>query len=437
MFGFFKKKLKDVVSKFSKKVEENLLEKDSSKTEEFIEEPSLEKNVHEEKKEEKEIKEKPKKEKKSKAKKEKKKKAEEKVEVLEEEKPKKKSFFKKFLKKEEVEEEPSLEKDIHEEKEVKPVLEKKAEEEIDKVKIKEEKEELKEEIKEKKSLFKKLKEKITSKKISEEKFEDLFSDLELVLLENNVALEVIDKIKESLRMDIVNVPLINVKKTIENSLKESLDEILTFDKVDLLEKVKSKKPYVIMFLGVNGTGKTLSISKLCQMFKDKGLKCVLVAADTFRAASIEQLEEHGRKLGVKVIKQKYGSDPSAVSYDGVKHAESKGLDVVLIDTAGRQHSNQNLIDELKKLNRVAKPDFKLFVGESITGNDCIFQAKSFNDAVGIDGIILSKFDVDDKGGTAISISHVIGKPILYFGTGQLYSDLKEFNKEEILKNLGF
>ena len=236
-------------------------------------------------------------------------------------------------------------------------------------------------------------------------------------------------------MDLVNVPLSNVKKTIEKSLKESIEDVISFDKVDLLKKIKEKKPYIILFLGVNGAGKTTTIAKLCNLFLKNNLRCVLVAADTFRAASIQQLEEHAKKLGVNVIKHDYNADPAAVAYDGIKHAEAKSIDVVLIDTAGRQHSNINLMDELRKINRIAKPDFKIFVGESITGNDIIEQVKQFNEAVGIDGIILSKLDVDDKGGAAISVSYVTGKPIIYFGNGQNYDDLEEFDKGKILKNL--
>ena len=268
-----------------------------------------------------------------------------------------------------------------------------------------------------------------------EKFESLFEELELILLENNVAYEVIDKIKEDLKVDLVNVPINNVKKTIQESLRKSIEDVLNFEKVDLLERAKKKKPFVILFLGVNGAGKTTTIAKLCNLFLKNKLKCVLVAADTFRAASIQQLEEHAKALKVNVIKHDYGSDPAAVSFDGIKHAEAKGIDIVLIDTAGRQHSNANLMDELRKINRVAKPDFKIFIGESITGNDLIEQVKQFNKAVEIDGIILSKLDVDDKGGAAISVSYVTGKPILYYGNGQNYDNLEEFDKEKILEKL--
>lgn len=402
MFGLFKKKLKDVVDKFSNKAEEE-----------------AEKQTEESKKEEIE------------------------GEHKEEKKPKK--FLGLFKIKEKKEE---ISKEINEEKtEEKPIEEKieeipVREEYVEKVKEGTDKKELeireeivKEEKKEKTSFFEKLKG-ITKVKISEEKFEKLFEELEMILLENNVAYEVIDKIKEDLKMDIVNVPVSNVRKTIQESLRKSIEDVLNFKKINLIEKVKEKKPYVILFLGVNGAGKTTTIAKLCNLFLKNNLKCVLVASDTFRAASIQQLEEHAKKLGVNVIKHDYGADPASVAFDGIKHAEARNIDVVLIDTAGRQHSNANLMDELRKINRVAKPDFKIFIGESITGNDIIEQVKQFNSAVEIDGIILSKLDVDDKGGAAISVSYVTGKPILYFGSGQLLEDLREFNKEDIINNLG-
>ena len=391
MFGTFKKKLKDVVGKFSKKAEEEIRE-ESTKEEviEEIKEEKPKKVLGLFKKKEKEV-----------------------VEETEEERPEREV---KAFKKKEPEKEVSepIEEKIEESKGVKKTEKK---------------------PKEKKSLLERVKG-IAKSNFSDEKFEKLFEDLEMVLLENNMAYEVIDKIKESLKMDLVNVPISNVKKTIEKSLKESIEEVMNFEKVDLLKKAKEKKPYVILFLGVNGAGKTTSIAKLCNMFMNNNLKCVLVAGDTFRAASIQQLEEHAKKLNVNVIKHDYGADPAAVTYDGIKHAESKGMDVVLIDTAGRQHSNVNLMDELKKIERVAEPDFKIFVGESITGNDIIEQVKQFNETVKIDGIILSKLDVDDKGGAAISVSYVTGKPVIYFGSGQEYGDLEEFDKGKILNNLG-
>jgi fused signal recognition particle receptor len=187
---------------------------------------------------------------------------------------------------------------------------------------------------------------------------------------------------------------------------------------------------------VNGSGKTTTIAKMVKLFQDNNMKCVIAASDTFRAAAIQQLEEHANRLKVKLIKHDYGADPAAVAYDAIEHAKAKDLDVVFIDTAGRLHSNTNLMDEMKKIIRVAKPDMKIFIGESITGNDCVEQAKQFNEAVGIDAIILSKADVDEKGGAAISVSYVTGKPIIYIGTGQEYNDLEKFDKKLVLGTLG-
>ena len=204
----------------------------------------------------------------------------------------------------------------------------------------------------------------------------------------------------------------------------------------MLEKIKQKKPFVICFVGINGSGKTTTIAKIAKLLLNKKFTVVLAAADTFRAAAIDQLQLHANKLGVKLIKHNYGSDPAAVAFDAVKHAQAKGVDVVLIDTAGRMHSNENLIDEMKKIVRVAKPDLKIFVGESITGNDCVEQAKQFNEAIGIDAIILAKADVDEKGGAAISVSYVTQKPIVYIGTGQDYEDLKEFDQKMVINSLG-
>ena len=290
---------------------------------------------------------------------------------------------------------------------------------------------------EKKGFFAKLKQTVVSKKLSESKFEDLFFDLEIVLLENNVAVQVIDKIKQDLREKIVNQKInrSQIEQIVFKTLRDSIEEILSFEKIDFFEKIKEKKPYVILFLGINGTGKTTTIAKLASAVKDKGLTPVLVAADTFRAAAIQQLEEHAKNLDIKIIKHDYGSDPAAVAFDGIKHAKDTGADVVFVDTAGRLHSNTNLMGEMDKIIRVAKPDMKIFVGESTTGNDCVEQATKFNDLVNLDGIILSKADVDEKGGAAISASFVTGKPIMFLGTGQEYKDIEEFDKDKIIKKL--
>jgi len=289
----------------------------------------------------------------------------------------------------------------------------------------------------KKSFIGKLREKVTGRTLSDNKFETLFWELEVVLLENNVAVDVIEKLKDDLRQDLVKtkIPMGKTEKVILDALSKSIGGLFD-ESIDLFAQIAKKKPYVIMFVGVNGVGKTTSIAKMAYLLKKQKLKSVIAASDTFRAAAIQQIEAHANKLGIKLIKHDYGSDPAAVAFDATKYAQAKGIDVVLVDTAGRQHSNKNLIEEMKKIVRVSKPDLKVFVGESLTGNDCIEQAKEFNKAIGIDAIILTKADVDDKGGTAVSISYVTKKPIIYLGMGQEYDNLQEFNKNMITENLG-
>lgn len=291
-----------------------------------------------------------------------------------------------------------------------------------------------------KGLFGKIKEKITTKKISQEKFEEIFFDLEVILLENNVAYEVIEKIKQELSRNLTNTPIKRgtILATIQHHLKSSIEQLFNVQQRNLIQEIKNKKnkPYIITFVGVNGSGKTTTIAKLAHHLTRQGITCLLVAGDTWRAASIQQLEEHGKKLGLKVIKHDYGSDPAAVAYDGIASAKSKNIDCVLIDTAGRQHSNKDLMREMEKIVRVTHPDFTFFIGESITGNDCVQQAQQFSTTIPIDGIILTKADVDEKGGAAISIGYVTGKPIMYLGKGQNYEDLEAFNPGTITASLG-
>ncbi len=288
-----------------------------------------------------------------------------------------------------------------------------------------------------KGFFAKAKEYVSTKRISADKFDGLFWDLELALLENNVSVEVIEKIKSDLKEELVDKPLPrDVEKKIEETLKKSLEEVLDIEKIDFIEKVKNKKPFIIAFFGINGSGKTTSIAKIAHLLKKQGLTSVLAASDTFRAAAIHQLEEHANNLQLKIIKHDYGADAAAVAFDAVKFAQKQGTDVVLIDTAGRLHSDTNLMDELKKIVKVVNPDLKIFVGESITGNDCVEQASKFNEHIGIDGIILTKADVDEKGGAAISVSFITKKPILFIGTGQEYDNLQEFDADLVLNSLG-
>ncbi|MFW5847255.1 MAG: signal recognition particle-docking protein FtsY [Nanoarchaeota archaeon] len=311
-------------------------------------------------------------------------------------------------------------------------------------------EEIKPETKEKEfpekkeSFFQKITQKTSNTKITEEEFEKYKEELEMILLENNVALEAVENITSKVKSDIVGIPIPKkeILQKINESLKKNITEIL-IEPFDLIKKIKEfkflekDKPYVILFCGINGSGKTTGIAKLTYKFQKNNLSCVLGAADTFRAASIEQLKIHAENLNVKTISHEYGSDPAAVGFDAIKYAEKNKKDVVLIDTAGRMHTEKNLIQEIEKISRVCKPNLKIFVGESITGNDATEQAKSFNNAIGIDAIILTKADIDEKAGAVLSVGQITGKPIIYLGTGQNYKDLESFNKEKFIQKLGF
>ena len=275
------------------------------------------------------------------------------------------------------------------------------------------------------------------KKLTEDKFDEMFEELEMILLQNNVAYDAVEKIKNSLAEKLVGQSLKNID--LAKELKESIKSIL-INPPDFLktikESLKDNSPFVIIFSGINGSGKTTTIAKVASYLQKNKLSVCLAAADTFRAAAIQQLEEHAKKLKVPIIKKDYGSDPASVGFEAATYAKKNKIDVVLIDTAGRMQNKDSLMQEMEKIARVNKPDMKIFLGESITGNDATEQAKAFNDAISITGIILSKADVDEKGGTAISVSSVTGKPILFLGTGQEYKDLEAFDKDKLIEKLG-
>jgi len=293
-------------------------------------------------------------------------------------------------------------------------------------------------LEEKKNWLDRITATITETKITEDHFNRLFSALEIELLQNNVAYEVVEEIKKKLKEDLVGKSLKRneIVKIIREDLKELILLILESPKpVDLLNLAKENKPLVILFVGVNGVGKTTNMAKVAYWLKNHKLSCVFAASDTFRAAAIEQLEHHSKMLNVPLIKHKYGADPTAVAFDAIKHAQARGIDVVLIDTAGRSHANQDLMDEMEKIKRVNKPHLTILVVDALTGNDAVEQAKTFNEKIGIDGIILSKVDADEKGGALISVAYVTKKPILFLGVGQEYKDLQEFNAEKIIDKI--
>ena len=274
---------------------------------------------------------------------------------------------------------------------------------------------------------------IFTKQLTEEKFEELFEELSLTLLQNNVAYSVVEKIKEDLKEKLIG----EKSKTVdlENSLTESIEKLLIespkFVK-EIKDSLKEQKPYVILFAGINGSGKTTTIARIAHLLKKEKLSVCLAAADTFRSAAIEQLEKHSEKLKISIIKKDYNSDPASVGFEAIKYAKKNKIDIVLIDTAGRMNSSESLMKEIVKISRVCNPDLKIFVGESITGNDATNQAKSFNDTIGLDGIILTKADIDEKAGTILSVSYVTKKPIYFLGVGQGYDDLEIFDKKKII-----
>jgi fused signal recognition particle receptor len=274
--------------------------------------------------------------------------------------------------------------------------------------------------------------------IDEKKLDVLLWDLEMGLLEADVAYSVIDSIKKDVKQEIRRVPFDKGKAgdLVETVLKNAIGHVLKANNFDFNRFIdERKKPVVIMFVGVNGTGKTLSIAKIAYQLQKAGKTCVMAAGDTFRAGAIEQLTIHADNLGVKIVKHGSGSDPAAVAYDAIEHAKAKHRDVVLLDTAGRMQTNSNLMDEMAKIKRVAKPDMIIFVGDALAGNDAVEQAKRFNEVVGIDGVILTKVDADAKGGSSLSIAYTIGKPLLFIGVGQKYEDQIAFNPEWMVQHI--
>jgi fused signal recognition particle receptor len=281
-----------------------------------------------------------------------------------------------------------------------------------------------------------LKKETISYKLKAGKLEELLSSLELILLEADVAFSVIEKIKDDLKRELTSKRFSRNKNIVRDSLKTIVSNILSSVERNFEDVITTKdRPIKLLFVGVNGSGKTSAIAKLAWRLMQKNYSCVFAASDTFRAGAIEQLEKHAEKLGVRIIKQFPGSDPAAVAYDAVEHAKAKKKDFVFVDTAGRMQTNINLMEEMKKLKRVIKPDFIIFVGDALTGNDAVEQARTFNDALGIDGVILTKIDADAKGGAALSIAYTIRKPIFFLSTGQAYDNIIPFDAKWLVERL--
>jgi len=283
---------------------------------------------------------------------------------------------------------------------------------------------------------------VREKTIQEKHVEDILFELEMELLQGDVAMEVASEVVDNVKENLVGKKIKRSNDITEYTyiaLKDAVAEIIDIPGKSMTEMIEEKKaagePLVVMFVGINGTGKTTTIGKLANYYLKKGYTPVIAASDTFRAGAIEQVTHHADNVGVKIIKHQKGSDPAAVAFDAVEHAKAQGKELVLIDTAGRMQTNTNLMDEMKKIKRVSKPDLVIFVGDALTGNDATEQAKKFNEAIDIDGVILTKADADSKGGASLSIGYVIQKPIMFLGVGQGYDDIKEYDADWMLNQL--
>ncbi|MCL5442292.1 MAG: signal recognition particle-docking protein FtsY [Candidatus Marsarchaeota archaeon] len=281
----------------------------------------------------------------------------------------------------------------------------------------------------------------SSVKLSDSDIDKFTDQLRVSMLESDVSFDVVEEFSGQVRSLLGERRLSsrNLQEELVGTVREALLDILkpSANAVDIMSFIPERiaagnAPVKVLFLGPNGTGKTTTIAKIAYALKNKGMHPLLSASDTFRAAAIEQTEHHGNAVGVPVIKSSYGADPTSVAFDAVAYAKAHGNDVVLIDSAGRQETNKNLIGEVQKMHRVIKPDLTIYVGESVSGGMIAEQIAEFNKFIKIDGIILTKLDCDAKGGNSISISKVTGIPVLFFGTGEKYTDLVPYNPAKVV-----
>lgn len=274
--------------------------------------------------------------------------------------------------------------------------------------------------------------------ISENEIADALSELEIMLLESDVALPVTDAIIARIKKDLVGKHRRigqSVDSLVVHTLRSALLEVLGKG-FDLTSYIRDHgRPVKILFTGVNGTGKTTTVAKIGDFLKKQGFSVLIGAGDTYRAGAIEQIEVHAARIGIKIIQHQQGADPSAVLFDAVQYAVSHKIDVILADTAGRFHTKANLMSQLEKIRRVMKPDLIVYVDEAVAGNDAVVRAAEFDRTVGADAVVLTKADMDSRGGAAISIAHTIGKPLMFLGTGQGYDDIVPFSPEAVVEEL--
>ncbi|MEM1946334.1 MAG: signal recognition particle-docking protein FtsY [Candidatus Caldarchaeum sp.] len=292
-------------------------------------------------------------------------------------------------------------------------------------------------------IFSSVVDRITSAHLSPEEVEKALSEFYLEMVALDVAVETAEAIVDGLRKTTreIKVPRFsNHRQAVREHVRATVESLIkTADLAEVLrraeEKKKTGKPVVMLFVGPNGSGKTTTVVKVANYLRKKGYSAILASSDTFRAGAIEQLETLGEKAGFLVVSQQYGADPAAVAVDALNKAISLKVNFVLIDTAGRTEVDRGLLEEMRKLKRVVKPDYVVYTGDALAGNAAVNQAKMFDEVVGIDYVILSKLDADAKGGSAISISHATGKPLLFVGVGQSLDDLDDKPRERLLKSL--
>ncbi len=284
---------------------------------------------------------------------------------------------------------------------------------------------------------------VKTKELNEKNIKDSLEELKLSLVKNDVAYSVAQKISDDVKAKILGTRIDRANKIegfIKDAIMSTIREILQVSKpFNLLDKVKEKSvlgaPLVLVFLGVNGTGKTTTIAKVANYFKKNNVTCVIGAADTFRAGALEQLEKHANNVGIRIIKHEYKSDPSSVVFDTIAHAQARHIKAVLIDTAGRQVIDKNLMREMSKIVNVADPDYVIYVGDAMAGNDVVSQVENFSQVVRVDASILTKVDADIGGGAALSVAYLTKRPIVFVGTGQGYDDLQPFDADWFLKKI--
>ena len=286
-------------------------------------------------------------------------------------------------------------------------------------------------------------EKKSRRKISDTPtFRELMSELETTLLEADMGHAAVDEVLTAMRGKLIGAPLHkkgDLEMIIDSALVGALDSLLRVSYWDFDQTVqilmKDESPVVIMLVGVNGTGKTTTAAKISYRLIQDGLSVVLAAADTFRAGAIDQLNDHAERIGARCIRSQRGGDSAAVARDAIDSAVAREDDIVIIDTAGRMQNKTNLMQELKKVHRVASPHIVLFVGDALAGNDAVEQARTFQSFLNFDGAVLSKLDTDARGGAALSIAHATNKPIVLAGVGQGYDDLIDFEPSNFLTQL--